>query len=179
MKKMRCLLIALASFAALPALANSSWIWISETRPYDVLPWVAAGTILMELAALRFFGKAKITPRGVAAVILANLLSFAAPYILYYLSMVSDIAGGMMYEYLDYLDYFPSYIVGSGFALVTILVELPVVYAAFHRSAVNGRRLFCAVVLANLLSTAFVAVTERLLCRGGMVTSAADRAACA
>lgn len=40
----------------MPVSANSSWVWISQTRPYDVLPWVALVT---------------------------NLLSFAAPYVLY------------------------------------------------------------------------------------------------
>lgn len=42
-----CLLLGVRVYA------NSSWVWISETRPFDVLPWVAAVTILIEAAAVR------------------------------------------------------------------------------------------------------------------------------
>ena len=43
----------------LTAFANSSWVWISETRPYDVLPWVAIGTLIIETISLIVFSKIK------------------------------------------------------------------------------------------------------------------------
>ena len=37
----------------MPVSANSSWVWISQTRPYDVLPWVALVTIIIETICLK------------------------------------------------------------------------------------------------------------------------------
>ena len=39
--------------------ANSSWYWISEIRPFDVLPWVAIGTILIEWLMILKLSKTK------------------------------------------------------------------------------------------------------------------------
>ena len=39
------------------ASANSSWVWISETRPYDILPFVVIGTLLIETVAVNLVGK--------------------------------------------------------------------------------------------------------------------------
>ena len=34
------------------AYANSSWIWLTDNRPWDILPWVAAATIIIEALAI-------------------------------------------------------------------------------------------------------------------------------
>ena len=37
--------------------ANSSWYWISETRPFDILPWVAIATIIIETLSINYVGR--------------------------------------------------------------------------------------------------------------------------
>lgn len=41
------------------AFADSSWYWISEKRPWDILPWVAIATILIETLAIWLIPKTK------------------------------------------------------------------------------------------------------------------------
>ena len=42
------MIMALMVLLPANAFADSSWVWISEKRPFDILPWVAVGTILIE-----------------------------------------------------------------------------------------------------------------------------------
>ena len=42
------MIMALMVLFPVNAFADSSWVWISEKRPFDILPWVAMGTILIE-----------------------------------------------------------------------------------------------------------------------------------
>lgn len=68
----------------LTASANSSWRWISDTRPYDVLPFVALITIAIETVALWLMLNKQRLVKIAIVVVLANLLSFAAPYLFDY-----------------------------------------------------------------------------------------------
>ena len=150
----------LAAYAPV-AHANSSWYWISETRPLDVLPWVASVTVLAEIFLLIRAGRVKVVWREALLVTLANLLSFAAPYVFYFL--LSRQEG---FPFSKYLEGLPSYIVGMAYAVATIAIELPVVYGGLRQATADRKRLAAVIVLANLLTTVFVAVVERLLCRG-------------
>ena len=47
-----CLVGILALCFPLVARADSSWVWITETRPYDVLPFVVVGTLLIETLSI-------------------------------------------------------------------------------------------------------------------------------
>lgn len=72
----------LLHFFNLSVFANSSWIWISETRPLDIMPWVAVGTLILETVSLMVFAKIKNGYKTFAVVTIANAVSFAAPYLL-------------------------------------------------------------------------------------------------
>ena len=50
-KRTICLstILILLWFSSITAFANSSWVWISETRPDDLLPFVIAGTLIIEI----------------------------------------------------------------------------------------------------------------------------------
>ena len=75
---------ALLVFAfSFTAFANSSWAWISETRPYDVLPFVAIATLAIETAALNLILKIGNWHKVFSGVLIGNLISFAVPYIGY------------------------------------------------------------------------------------------------
>lgn len=110
----------------LPATAsgNSSWIWLSEARPYDVLPFVAVITIVIEAAAIWYvLGKQHLLKIAIVVVI-ANLLSFAAPYWFLY----DETLRMPLKPFPELMEYGHYYTVGVIFLLMTLLVELPVVF---------------------------------------------------
>lgn len=154
---------ALLVFAfSLTAFANSSWVWISETRPYDVLPFVALATLIIETAALNGFLKIGNWHRVFTGVLIGNLISFAVPYIGY--SNTTPYAG--YYTLTQILQRGPFYTVGAAFLIITVAVELPFMYFWLKKSVKNKKLLVLVTVLANVVTTAMVALVERLLCEG-------------
>ena len=101
-----------------------AWIWISRTRPVDVLPWVAIATVLCEWLLLVRFAGLRRRGKALGVVALANLASFAVPYAVHYLGYGID---GL--DFPKFLDHWPSYTVGIAFVIATIAIELPVVAA--------------------------------------------------
>ena len=100
-----CMLIGcITAFMTACVLANSSWVWISETRPLDLLPIVIAGTLLIEVAAVLLAMRKQKYWKVLFFVTLGNLLSFAAPYLYNYLSYSS-----VGFSFLKYLDHWPSF----------------------------------------------------------------------
>ncbi len=161
-RKTRILLICCLALCSLNAAhANSSWIWISRTRPVDVLPWVAIATVLFEWLLLVRFAGLRRRGKALGVVALANLASFAVPYAVHYLCCGID---GL--DFSRFLDHWPIYTIGIAFVIATIAIELPVVYAGLKRDAPDRKRFVCVVIVANVLTTALVAVAERLFCRG-------------
>lgn len=153
---------ALLVFAfSLTAFANSSWVWISETRPYDVLPFVALATLIIETAALNGFLKIGNWHRVFTGVLIGNLISFAVPYIGY--SNTTPYYD-MPLSYI--LERGPFYTVGAAFLIVTVAVELPFMYFWLKKSVKNKKLLVLVTVVANVVTTAMVALVERLFCEG-------------
>ncbi len=148
----------LFSIAGLTAYANSSWRWISETRPYDVLPWTALATIVIETACINFIPGIHKIYKVSAIVILANALSFAAPYIF---SLFDPI-----YDFWQMLEHTPLYVVGPAYLIITIVVEAPVVYTLLKKDASNKSKLLKTVVYCNIVTTIMTGVIEHIFCRG-------------
>ncbi len=145
----------------LTVFANSSWVWISETRPYDVLPWVAIGTLIIETISLVVFAKIQNVFKGFTFVTIANAISFAAPYLANFMLYSNSI-----FPYEKYLEHWPSYTVGALFCIVTILIELPVVYFSLRKHAPSRRRFVITIIVSNIVTTILVAITERIFCVG-------------
>ena len=108
------------------------FLGVDFTRPYDVLPWVALVT---------------------------NLLSFAAPYVLYSFDPVFVWSGR------DWRGVH-LYTVGAIYLLMTIVVEMPVVYGCLKKSAKDRKYLIGAIVGSNVVTTLITAAAERILCWG-------------
>lgn len=166
MRKYRILSCAFLSAAAfllcgVTASANSSWIWISETRPYDILPWVVLITLVVETVCVDRIPQVNRGPKTFCVVAAANIVSFAAPYLLKYLSWE---ANGFGFE--KYLDHAPSYIVGIAYGLLTVAVELPIVYNALKKDAPDRKKLLVTAIAVNVVTTVIVACFERALCQG-------------
>lgn len=148
-----------AVLIGMPVSANSSWVWISQTRPYDVLPWVALVTIIIETICLKRVLREERWKKVFAVTLVANLLSFAAPYVLYSFDPVfvwsgRDWSGVHLYT------------VGAVYLLITIAVEMPVVYGCLKKTAQNRKYLMGIIVGSNVATTIITAVAERILCWG-------------
>ena len=146
---------------SLTAFANSSWVWISETRPYDVLPFVAIATLIIETAALNGFLKIGNWHKVFSGVLIGNLISFAVPYIGY--SNTTPYYD-MPLSYI--LERGPFYTVGAAFLFLTVAVELPFIYFWLKKDVKNKKLLVLTTVMANIVTTVMVAVAERVLCEG-------------
>ena len=151
----------LAGVLAMPVSANSSWVWISETRPYDLLPVAIALTLAIEVYALYRFAGVKKIGKLFFWVTAANLMSFAVPYVLGFL------AGRAVHPgFNQFLNDGPHYSVGGMYLSLTLLVETPIVLAAFHKDAAGDMKLLKVIVAANAVTTALVALMERVFCHG-------------
>ena len=145
----------------LTAFANSSWVWISETRPYDVLPWVAIGTLIIESISLMVFAKIKNGFKMFTFVTIANAISFAAPYL--FLWLVPNEVG---YTFEMFIENTPSYTIGVLYYITTILIELPIVYFSLIKYASSIKKFVITVICSNIVTTVLVAIIERIFCVG-------------
>ena len=144
------------------ASANSSWHWISETRPYDVLPVVVVLTLLLETLAINWIPRIRKAPKVFCWVLVGNLLSFAMPYLVWFILCSVD----NLYPFREFVENMPVYTVGVSYLVMTLAVELPLVYFSLRKDAGNKRKLLLAIVGANVVTTVLTAVAERVFCAG-------------
>ena len=156
--------ISVLGVSAFPMLAsaNSSWVWISETRPYDILPFVIIGTLLIETVAVNLVSKVGNWYKTFFAIFIGNIISFVVPYIGYSNSIYAEVG----YTLSQIIDRGPYYTVGTAFLLLTLIIELPVVYFLLKKAADSKKKLALCIVLANVVTTVLVAIVERTLCYG-------------
>lgn len=154
-------LMLLAGFIFLVS-ANSSWVWISEKRPYDLLPFVALATLLIETLGYNYLLKIENFYRTFSGVLIGNLISFAVPYIGY--SNTTPYAG--YYTLTQILNRGPFYTVGAAFLFLTVAVELPFMYFWLKKEVENKKKLVAVAILLNTVTTVMVAVIERVFCEG-------------
>lgn len=140
--------------------ANSSWRWISETRPYDVLPFVIILTLFIEVLSIYFIPKVNNLPKTVLFIILANIFSFAAPYLFLYFTP------NLIYTFEQTLEHLPIYTIGITYLFVTLVVEIPIVYFGLKKSSDNSKKLLITIASANIVTTILTAIIERIFCRG-------------
>jgi len=156
-------LIALSSLMLLVSsqavFADSSWCWLTDTRPFDILPPVALATIVIEVLAIWLIPQTRKFIKTAAAVILANAASFLLPYSVLVFNQVYP-------EFEDALNAGPNYIVGFGFVMLTLLIEIPIVYNLLKRHVGSKKKLLWSIVGSNIVTTAMVAVIERMVTDG-------------
>lgn len=161
MKKICLLLLEILLFIIMPlqALANSSWHWLT-IRPWDLLPIAVVITLLIETLAIAFLGRISDKKWVFIVVCIANLFSFLAPYVfrmINYWSIFGDGSKGIDGPY---------YIVGTLYLILTILIELPVVYAFLVTKTESKIRLIYSIVLSNIITTALTYGIEKIFCHG-------------
>ena len=151
------------------ASANSSWHWISSKKPYELLLFIAPLTIAAEFAAINFIPQIRRPKKVLLVVGAANLASFFAPYLLLLLDdrLIYDIPYETTVLTLGQIcDSIPFYTVGVTFLIITLCVELPIVFFALQNDCEKKRRLLLTIIGANVVTTGLCALAERLLCYG-------------
>lgn len=144
------------------AYANSSWHWVT-TSPKTIFPIAVAVTLLIEYVALIKIARLECKLKVLLVVCFANLLSFAAPYI-YRAIRFRAVLGTISISAA--FNKGPYFMVMTEYLLLTLLVELPVVYLLLKNRAQNKLRLAITILSANIITTGLVAVLERLICVG-------------
>lgn len=156
---MLCLVFVLVP---LTASANSSWRWLSEARPYDVLPFVAVITIAIETAALWLVLGKKHLVKSAVVLVIANLLSFVAPYVWIYIEM--HVEALKTFSWLMESGHY--YTVGGVYLFMTLMIEVPVVFLTLRKHTDNKWRFMLTAVGANVITTLITAAAERIFCYG-------------
>ncbi len=143
--------------------ANSSWHWLTDARPIYILPIVIVITLFLEIYSISFVCNEK--PKNIAcAVTLANIASFAAPYL--FELIFGLINPYQIYSFFEMIDHTPMFTIGTVYLVMTITIELPVVYFCLHKNIKNKKRLLITTIGINTLTTIMVAVVERIVCLG-------------
>lgn len=159
----RRLLVTVACFFMIliphAVYADSSWIWLTDYRPFDILPPVALATIVIEVLAIWLIPQTGQFIQTALAVILANAVSFLLPYAL--------LLGDPVYPIFDdVLNSGAYYIVGAGFIILTLALEIPVVYNLLKKNVSSKKKLLWSIIGSNIVTTVMVAVIERVITDG-------------
>ena len=157
----RVIVITCFVFLIIPqaVFADSSWCWLTDTRPFDILPPVALATIVIEVLAIWLIPHTGKLMKTAVAVILANAASFLLPYAL----LLND---PVYPKFDDMLNAGPNYIVGAGFVILTLVLEIPIVYNLLKKHVDSKKKLLWSIIGSNIVTTAMVAVIERMVTDG-------------
>lgn len=157
-----CTTIFLLFSFTITALANSSWRWISESRPYDVLPFVIVFTLFAETYTIKHYCRIIKTDRVFIPVFIGNIISYFMPYAVDILLVRSE----HIYTLSEFWQRGHFYTVGTVYLFMTLVAEIPVVYAFLKKKATDSKTLVRVILAVNVLTTVLVALTERIICRG-------------
>lgn len=155
----------------LTASANSSWHWISSKRPLDLLPVVIIVTLIIEIVSVYYIAKVKDLKRVIPTVLLANLVSFLAPYIWmavdpYNIYSFYTFEEGIFYSIDRNVNSSPTFTVSILYLLITLLIEVPIVFLILRKKAPNKIVLIATIVGSNVITTAITFAVERIFCYG-------------
>lgn len=147
--------------------ANSSWHWISLTNPLDIFPLVVIITLVSETLLIKKFAGTENTKisKLFCIITFANLLSFLIPYAVEFNTWIEE-KWYDGYTFSEWVMKTPFYTTGVEFLIMTLLIEVPVVFLVLRKRTDNIKRLILVLTVTNVLSTIIVAIIERMLCYG-------------
>ena len=142
--------------------ANSSWHWVTSS-PMKVLPFAVIFTILIETASITKLGRVADSKKAFYIICLANLMSFISPYLERAYRFIPTSGG---FSIFAAFTKGPFYMILAGYLILTIAVELPIVYFLLRKDSMNKKNLLISILLSNIVTTLLVAVCERMICVG-------------
>ena len=116
-------------------------------------------TLAVEVLAITRLAAIPPIRKVILVVCGSNVLSYLAPYI--WNGLTSE-----LYSFEQLLEGWPMYTVCTVYLIVTVLIELPVVYYALRKYTDNRKRLILVTIGANVVTTALTALAERIFCHG-------------
>ena len=143
--------LLLCAFPLCAQATGNSWTWTTDGRPFSFLPAFALGALALETLLLLTIAPGQKKTKVFGVLCLGNLVTFLLPYLLRYL--------GEVYVITSPSDH---YVVGVLFLVVLLLGELTVEYNLLNRDGTPKRRLLVGLLVANAVSTAGIALLERL-----------------
>lgn len=152
---------------AIPVSANSSWHWISKTRPLDVLPIIIAVTLLIEILSILKISKINKSSTVVFIVVLGNCLSFAAPFLFELIGRIIE-PMSVIYSFSETLEHTPFYIIGISYLIMTLIIEIPIEYNFLKKKTNNKKKLALTILIVNVITTVLAVITERTICQGSL-----------
>ena len=156
------MLVLLLVLSSQTVWANSSWVWLTDRQPYQMLPAAAALTVLIETVMIRTCLGIQRTGKVLGVVLAGNLISFCLPYLFIWLEGREMGFRG----FGEIIEKGPNYMVGTIYLILTVAAEVPIVSWGL-RKEIRDRKKGCLVTAAaNVLTTVMVAVIERILCYG-------------
>lgn len=97
--------------------ADSSWIWFTTMAPYQLLPFVAVLTIVIEYLMIKNILHIQNKKRVLIAVCISNLVSFMVPYFaIYYQDGVYETIK-QTFESMDF------YTINSAYLFLTLIID--------------------------------------------------------
>ena len=118
------------------------------------------GTILIECLSIWLIPRTGHAFKVLGIVMVANAASFLLPYAF----LEADLSWYGTFEHI--LDSGPHYIVSGVFLLLTLLVEMPIVYNVLKSKVQDKKKLQLTIIISNMITTAGVAIIERLITEG-------------
>ena len=144
----------------IPVYANSSWHWVSETNPFDILPIVIVLTLVIEYFTVKFFCSLKHSIKLAIIICLANLASFLLPYTFL---LLPNVVG---YTFKNFIEHTPKYTIGLGYSFLTLASEIPIIFFSLRKEVKSKKNLLIAIIAVNIVTTIMVAIIERVFCSG-------------
>ncbi len=163
----RALISGLILFIIFPNVvsANSSWHWVTIS-PMKALPLAIIFTLFVETLGIIKFGKITHRLRAFLVIVFANITSFIAPYIYSMLRLARFYGTGWDYSWERAFNNGPNYIIRFAYFLLTLCIEIPLVYFLLKKDSKNKNYLVFSILIVNIATTLMVAILERLFCRG-------------
>lgn len=165
MKRTLLCCIMLSIISPITVSANSSWHWVT-TSPLKALPLAVILTLAIETLGVIHFGKIANRFRTFIVVTFANIVSFLVPYIYNTFRLSRFYGSGWIYAWERSFNNGPNYIIRLAYLILTLCIEIPLVYFLLKNCSKNKKILMFTIVIVNVITTILVAVLERLICQG-------------
>jgi ABC-type uncharacterized transport system fused permease/ATPase subunit len=146
-------------------IANSSWYWLTDPPLTSLLPFAIIFTLAVETIAIIIFGKATKKIKAFCVVLMANILSFASSFIdpISKQMLLYDYSINLSFDLIEQsVKYSQYYIVAFWYLILTLVVEMPVVYFLLRKDTSYRKRLILSILISNIITTAAVAICERV-----------------
>ena len=151
-------LLLMFTFPTVISASEYSWTWLSDVRPYHLLPLTVAVASTVESLSLIYVAKVTYKSKTVFFTILCNIISFAAPYVAIHLF---DDEGLASIETSN-----PYGILRIAYVGAILFFEWIAIFIALGDYVESEKRLLWTIFGSNAVTTVLVIIIENILAPG-------------